>query len=166
MHLKTRHRTPYVTRPSAEQLDGAYAEFQAHPSEENRDALLLITQRYSLSRQYNDNLASRVMENVWRSIRPTTASELLAPYDPSKGAAFSTWLYQVVARKSVDDHRRSKPKEKTFEDERIERIHCAREDPYRSKGRSWSSPKPTSDQSSAEPIPAKLYRQLEGSVKE
>jgi DNA-directed RNA polymerase specialized sigma24 family protein len=124
-----------------------------------------MSQRYSLAKQYNPSLASRVMENVWRSIRPTTATKLLAPYDHTKGASFSTWLYRLVALKAIDDYRRSKPKEKPKSDENIERIACARSDPYRSQGRRWGSSRPNMDEGSSQ-IPATLYWQLEGSAKE
>jgi hypothetical protein len=162
VYLKTaRHNLPYVIRPSAEQLDSAYADFKSNPCDETRDALLLLTQRYSLSHhRFNDSLSTAVMVQTWRSLRPTTASDPLTAIDSSK-SAFSSWLYRVVACRAVDDWRRSKPREVATENEKLESIACIREDPFRSQGRSWTKPALTCDENS-ERIPAKLYSQLEG----
>ena len=151
MYIKTRHALPYVTRPSAEQLDEAFHTFKDNPSPENRDSLLEMSRRYSLAKhRYADDLALRVMVNVWRATDPTCASPL-TPYDPSKGAKFSTWLYQVTARRAIDAFRSEKSREVATDTEELEqRIAFAlRADPWHSGGRRWTSKAPTADEQAA-----------------
>jgi hypothetical protein len=147
MYLKTaRHNLAYITRPTAAELDDAYQRFKATPCDDTRDALLLLTQRYSLSHhRFNDSLSTAVMVQTWRSLRPTTASDPLTAIDSSK-SAFSSWLYRVVACRAVDDWRRMKPREVATENEKLENIACVREDPWQSRGRSWTKATPTADE--------------------
>ena len=62
LYIKTaRHALPYVTRPSAAELDEAFQQFKNSPTNETRNAFLLMAQRYSLSKhRHNDDLALRV----------------------------------------------------------------------------------------------------------